>query len=221
MLNEISENEWDTEVRLRTLAGEDEAEIRAEVIRRYLDVCDPRPLVSAILKGRYISESTRRRIAAVFDPEPRINEPVPTIFGVLPSHGRLRKYLKPDEAAWIKYLRDCCHDLAEGRLPHPIFWQALSYGLRCGHPERFHGKAPELPIKIRPELPKFSIKIRLQFRAQDHRPADPSLDIRYRAIRWFVAEAVKGGLSKEKARQKVADDLNLSARTVRRAVYGD
>jgi hypothetical protein len=56
---------------------------------------------------------------------------------------------------------------------------------------------------------------------KDHRPADPSLDIRYRVVCWFVAKEVKGGKTKEAAREKVAKDLRLSDRTVRRAVYGD
>jgi hypothetical protein len=112
--DEIPDNDWDTEVRIRSLQGEEEEEIRVEVIQRYLDVCDPRPLVSAIINGRRISAATKRRIAAIFDPEPLINEPVLTNFGVRPSRGRFRKYLKPDEAAWVKYLRDCCHDLSQG-----------------------------------------------------------------------------------------------------------
>jgi hypothetical protein len=48
--DEIPDNEWDTEVRLRALAGDDEETVRTEVIKRYLDVCDPRPLVSALAR---------------------------------------------------------------------------------------------------------------------------------------------------------------------------
>jgi hypothetical protein len=39
MLDEIPDNDWDTEVRQRSLAGEDAETVRAEVIKRYLDVC--------------------------------------------------------------------------------------------------------------------------------------------------------------------------------------
>jgi hypothetical protein len=39
MLDEIPDNDWDTKVRQRSLAGEDAETVRAEVIKRYLDVC--------------------------------------------------------------------------------------------------------------------------------------------------------------------------------------
>jgi hypothetical protein len=35
--NEIAETPWDTEVRLRVLAGQDEPDACADVIRKYLD----------------------------------------------------------------------------------------------------------------------------------------------------------------------------------------
>ena len=35
--DEIPDNDWDAEVRLRVLAGEDEETVRAEVIKRYLN----------------------------------------------------------------------------------------------------------------------------------------------------------------------------------------
>ena len=75
--DEIPDNEWDSEVYQRALAGEDEQTVRNEVIKRYLDACDPRPLVSAIRKGRCISATTRRHLAAIFDSTPRENEPIP------------------------------------------------------------------------------------------------------------------------------------------------
>jgi hypothetical protein len=207
--DEIPDNEWDTEVRIRSLQGEDEEEVRAEVIRRYLDVCDPRPLVSAILRGRPIGATTKRHLAAVFDPEPRTNEPVPSSFGVRPSHGRLREFLKPVEADWVRVLLAGHAALSEGRSAPPAFWEGLAKGLRRGHPKHWIGPPPEFPIQIR-----------LQFRAQNHRPTDPSLNMRNRALRWFVDEAVEGGLTREAAIEDVAEKNGLSARTVKRAVYG-
>lgn len=208
--DEIPDNEWDSEVYQRAMAGEDEQTVRTEVIKRYLDACNPRPLVSAILKGRRISETTRRHLAAIFDPNPRENEPVPTVFGIRFSKGRLRKHLKPDQEKWVDLLRISQQVLYEGNEPYPAFWIALAYGLRRGHPQHWIGRPPEYPVEIR-----------LQFRAQNHRPPDPALDTRNRALRWLVEDATKARLTKAKAIEKIAKACNLSERTVKRAVYDD
>lgn len=208
--DEIPDNEWDTEVRQRALAGEDEETVRAEVIKRYLDVCDPRPLVSAIRKGRPLSATTRRHIAAIFDPKPRINELVPTIFGLRFSGRRLKKNLNSDELKWVRLTLANQRALYEGGEPSPWFWTELADCLRCGHPEHWNGRPPEHPVKLR-----------LQFRSQNHRPPDPARDVRDRALRWLGSEAMKGGLTKAAAIERVAKECNLSERTVKRAVYRD
>jgi hypothetical protein len=212
MLEEdLPDNEWDAEVRQRVLAGEDEETVRAEVIKRYLDVCNPRPLVSAILKRRHIGATTKRHIAAIFDPEPRINEPAPTILGIQFRGRRLRKYLTPSELKFVRLLQANQQALYEGGEPADGFWLLLARGLRGGHPdEHWIGRSPE-----------YRVKLRLQFRAQNHRPPNPALDIRDRVVRWHVEEAKKRGLTKAAAIEEVAEKCNLSIRTVRRAVYGD
>jgi hypothetical protein len=50
--DEIPDNEWDSEVYQRALAGEDGQTVRSEVVKRYLDACDPRPVVSANRRSR-------------------------------------------------------------------------------------------------------------------------------------------------------------------------
>ena len=225
--DEIPDNDWDTEVRQRALAGEDEETVRAEVIKRYLDVCDPRPLVSAIFKGRPISATTRRHIAAIFDPDPRVNEPVPTIFGISFLRGRGRGYLNSAQAKWVKFVQANLQALSEGSEPGPLFWPMLACCLRCGHPEHWisrpseypeHwiGRPGEDPVKV-----QYPAKLRLQFRAQKHRPTDPTLDMRNRAMRWFVDEAMKRGSTRGAAIEEVAKANNMSERTVKRAVYRD
>ena len=134
------DNEWDTEVRGRTLTGEDEETVRAEVIARYLDACDPRPLISAIIKGRRLPATTIRRVAAIFDHDPRVNEHVPTVFGIRFS-GRLRKVLSPGQAACVRYLLINQKALAEGRDPDPRFWGWLARALRCGQSRAFQRSA--------------------------------------------------------------------------------
>jgi hypothetical protein len=201
---EIPDNAWDTEVRRRTFGGEDEETVRAEVIARYLDVCDPRPLVSAILKKRVLSASTMRRVAAVFDK----NGPVPTIVGITFGKGRPPTITPPSEEKIIRGLTAGVALLAEGCNPDIRVWRALALGLRCGHLEHWIGSPPESPFRLR-----------LQFRELNHRPKDPALDERNRAVLWFVDKAVEDGLTKSAAIECVARDLGLEARTVKRVYY--
>jgi hypothetical protein len=113
----------------------------------------------------------------------------------------------------VRILLACHGELSEGRLPPPLFWKALAQGLRLGQPRHWIGRPPDPP-----DLP---IKIRLQFRAQNHRPIDPGLEMRNQVVKWFVGEAMKKGLAREDAFEETARACHLSTRTVKRAVYRD
>jgi hypothetical protein len=127
----------------------------------------------------------------------------------------------------VKFVQANLQALSEGSEPGPLFWPMLACCLRCGHPEHWisrpseypeHwiGRPDEDPVKV-----QYPAKLRLQFRAQNHRPANPALAMRDRALRWLVNEAMKGGLTKAAAIDRVAKECNLSERTVKRAVYRD
>ncbi len=71
--NEIAETPWDTEVRLRVLAGQDEPDSRADLIRKYFDsrkpmrVCerdrhwqDAQPQASGAMSPRSLRRSRAR-----------------------------------------------------------------------------------------------------------------------------------------------------------------
>ena len=72
---------WNGEVFRRKLGGEDEEMVRAEVIARYLDSLDPRPLLDAIDHARPLPASILRRLAVMLDENhaPLVNDPVNSV----------------------------------------------------------------------------------------------------------------------------------------------
>jgi hypothetical protein len=138
------ETEWEFEVVRRMLAGEDKETALAGVIELFFDAANPVALVGAIEKGLAIPAPTRRRIAALFEKEPRSNEPVNVILEIKSPRreGVIADGLR--DFFWAAY-----DALAEGRDPGQDFWRVLALGLRAGHPKYWGGRPLEAPVKMR------------------------------------------------------------------------
>ena len=98
--------------------------------------------------------------------------------------------------------------------PFPSIWDVLWKGLLLGHPELLHPDSPRPPPS--------PLLIRLEFREPlGHRPREPGLDTRNKALRRLVEKAVVGkeGLTKTEAIEKVGKECHLSFGTVRAAAY--
>jgi hypothetical protein len=200
--------EWEFEVAERIRAGEDEEMARGEVIVKYLDAANPRPLIDTVRKGLPIPALVKRRILAMFEESPSTNERIPTYFDVL------RRYRTvTDEARRIlEWLKGGHKLLTDGGNPEHKFWLALIRGLCVGHPGAQWGHLP---------LPDTPLKIKIRFRDQRYRPVKPELATNRFVLRELVDRLVNGGdMSAQAAIARVAAENNQSIAAVKLAYYG-
>ena len=211
---DIPDDPWSGEIFRRTHAGESEDAVRLEVFTRYLDACDPRPLVAAIEGGRKscLTVALRRRIAACFDEVPPPDMPVQAIFKV--EFGNKRgaplkpQSLNEEQSDCRDVLLRGCEKLSLGKAADLEFWRQFAAALRLGHPEKFD-----------PPATAVAGKIRMKFRSLANRPRDPFLADRNKAVAWTVSKRIKGGMTTTAAFKVVAEEVRLSDSMVRDIYY--
>jgi hypothetical protein len=193
--------EWEVEVIERVRAGEDADTALAEVINLYLDAGKPIALVGAIYnalnRGDHIPALIRPRIAALFENEPKSNEPIRTIFAFIHP---------PQQGLRANELRDLFWDgydaLVEGRDPGLAFWRALAEGLMAGHPEMGLCLLYPAPIEMR-------LRSRKPARG---RPLEPERATKHKTLANLTAQKIAQGVPRKAAAYKVLEDLKRQAK---------